>query len=190
MRRQIIPACKCLLIMCLLQKTENLSLLTTYSRFVNWIEIFFFFFFFFFFFAYLPSPKVALTPSGNYKPNARGSDACRGSNSFWTRTLDRYTRAGLSECVVSTMSGPPPKTTQDRTQTKDSFLTSPGIEPGPPGWKAMTLPTTPLRRRNKNQYKIFIKDTKQYSLSFHTKKSYQILDFPPFWSVKLSFASR
>ena len=25
-----------------------------------------------------------------------------GSNSLWTRTLDRYTRAGLPECVVST----------------------------------------------------------------------------------------
>ena len=26
------------------------------------------------------------------------------------------------------------------------FLTPPGIEPGPPGWKAGTLPTTPRRR--------------------------------------------
>ena len=42
-----------------------------------------------------------------------------------------------------------------RTQTKDThaipgqklkFLTPPGIEPGPPGWKAGTLPTTPRRR--------------------------------------------
>ena len=56
---------------------------------------------------------------------------------------------GLPECVVSTMSGPPPKTTQDRTQTNDihpipgqklKFLTPPGIEPGLPGWKAGTLP--------------------------------------------------
>ena len=73
-----------------------------------------------FFFAYLPSPNLGLTPSGTYKPNARGSDACRGSNSLWTRTLDRYARAGLPEWVVSTMSGLPPKTTQDRTQTKDT----------------------------------------------------------------------
>ena len=111
-----------------------------------------YFFFFFFFFAYLPSPNLG---PGTYKPNVRGSDACKGSNSFWTRTLDRYTRAGLSECVVSTMSGPPPKTAQDRTQTKDThpipgqklkFLTPPGIEPGSPGWKAGTLPTTPRRR--------------------------------------------
>ena len=72
--------------------------------------------FFFFFIAYLPSHNLGLTPPGNYKPNARGSDACRGNNSLWTKTLDRYTRAGLPECVVSTMSGPPPKTTQDRTQ--------------------------------------------------------------------------
>ena len=97
--------------------------------------------------------NLELTPPGKYKPNARESDACRGSNSLWTRTLDRYTRAGLPECVVSTMSGPPPKTTQDRTLTKDThqgqklkFLTPPGIEPGPQGWKARTLPTTPRRR--------------------------------------------
>ena len=46
---------------------------------------------------------------------------------------------------------------QDRTQTKDihpiaghklEFLTPPGIEPVPPGWKAGTLPTTPRRRIN------------------------------------------
>ena len=30
------------------------------------------------------------------------------------------TRAGLPECAVSKMSGPPPNTTQDRTQTKDT----------------------------------------------------------------------
>ena len=66
---------------------------------------------FFFFFAYLPSPNLGLN-----KPNARGSDACRGSNSLWIRSLDRYTRAGLPECTVFTMAGPPPKTTQDRTQ--------------------------------------------------------------------------
>ena len=46
----------------------------------------------FFFFAYLPSRNLGLTPPGTYKPNARGSDACRGSNSLWTRTLDKYTR--------------------------------------------------------------------------------------------------
>ena len=98
---------------------------------------------------------LGLTPPGTYKPNVRGSNACRGSNSVWTRTLDRYTRAGLPNCVFSTMSGPPPKTTQDRTQTKDRHpipgqklkcLIPPGIEPGSPGWKAGTLPTTPRRR--------------------------------------------
>ena len=113
------------------------------------------FFYFFFFFAYLPFPNLWLTPPGTYKPNARESDACRGSNSLWTRTLDRYTRASLPECVVSTMSEPPPKTTQDRTQTKDThpipghklkFQTPPGIEPEPPSWKAGTLQTTPRRR--------------------------------------------
>ena len=79
---------------------------------------------FFFSSVYLPFPKLGFTPPGSC-PNARGWDACRGSNSLWTRTLDRYTRTGLPECVVSTMSGPPPETTQDRkqrthTQSQDS----------------------------------------------------------------------
>ena len=79
------------------------------------------------------------------------------SNSLWTRILDRYTRVGLPECVVI-MSGPPSKTTQDRTQTKDThpipgqklkFLTPAETEPGPPGFKAGTLPTTPRRRMSR-----------------------------------------
>ena len=35
---------------------------------------------------------------------------------FWTRTLDSFTRAGLPESVVSTMSGPSP---EGRTQNTD-----------------------------------------------------------------------
>ena len=35
---------------------------------------------------------------------------------LWTRILDRYTMPGLPKSVVSTMSGAPPQTTQDRTQ--------------------------------------------------------------------------
>ena len=75
--------------------------------------------------SFLPSsfiypPQSRIYTPGTYNPNARGSDACRGSNSLWTRTLDRYTTAGLPECVVSTMSGPPPETTHGRTQTKDT----------------------------------------------------------------------
>ena len=106
---------------------------------------------------YLPSPNLGLTPPGTYNPNAHWSDACRVSNSLWTRTLDRYTMAGLPECVISTMRWPPPEATQDRTQTKDThpipgqilkFLTPPGFEPGPPGWKAGTLPATPRRLIN------------------------------------------
>ena len=82
------------------------------------------------------SSHLGLTPRD---PKARGSG---GSNSLWTRTLDRYTRAGLPEYVVRTMSGPPPETTQDMKQTKDThpilgqkfkFLTPLGIEPGPMG---------------------------------------------------------
>ena len=48
---------------------------------------------------------------------ARGSDACKGSNGLWTRTLDRNTRAGLPECVVWTMPGPPSQG-QHRTEDK------------------------------------------------------------------------
>ena len=39
-----------------------------------------------------------------------------GEQQSLDRTVDIYTRAGLPECVVSTMSGPPPETTQDRIQ--------------------------------------------------------------------------
>ena len=78
-------------------------------------------FFLSFFCVYLPSPDLGLTPPGTYNPNVRGSDACRESNCLWTRALDRYTRASLSECVVSTMSGPPPKTAQDAFILKLSY---------------------------------------------------------------------
>ena len=60
------------------------------------------------------------TQSRTYNPNARESDACRGSNSVWTTTLDIYTRACLPEYVVSTVLGPSPETTQDGTQIKDT----------------------------------------------------------------------
>ena len=120
------------------------------SFFFFFFFFFLFFFFFFFFFAYLPSPNLGLTPPGTYKPNA-----CRESNSLLTRTLGRYTRAGLPECVFSTMSGPPPKITGQNTKDthpilgqKLKFLTPLGIEPGPPVWKVGTLPTTPRRRIN------------------------------------------
>ena len=72
----------------------------------------------------------------------------RGSNCLWTRTLDRYTRVGLPECVVSTVSGPPLEAAQDRTQGTHTH-TIPGYELKfltPPGYKAGTLPTKPRRR--------------------------------------------
>ena len=62
------------------------------------------------YFCCLPSPNVGLTPRGIYNPNACGSYVCRGSNKLLTRTLYRYTRAGLLGCVVSIMSGSPPET--------------------------------------------------------------------------------
>ena len=80
----------------------------------------------------LPQSR-SYTP-GTYNPNARGAGACRESNSLWTRTLNRYTRAGLPECEVSTMSGPTPETTQSRTHTKDTRLIQEQIKiPGPAG---------------------------------------------------------
>ena len=47
-----------------------------------------------------------------YNTNARGSDASRANNRLWSRTLDRYTD------MVSTISGPPSKTTKDGTRNK------------------------------------------------------------------------
>ena len=91
-------------------------------------------------------PQSRTYTPGTYNPNARGSDACRGSNCLWTRTLDRYTRAGLLECVVSTMLGPLPETTQDR-KTKDT--PSPRIKikisdlAGNRKLSARLVPTTP-----------------------------------------------
>ena len=76
----------------------------------------------FWFLCYLPSPNAGLAPQETYNANARGTDNCRGSNRLCTRTLDRYTRAGLPECVVSTISGSPPKITQVRTHAKDTCL--------------------------------------------------------------------
>ena len=100
-----------------------------------------------------------LPQSRTYIPRdvqVNGSDACRGSNSLWTRTLDICTRAGFPECAVSKISGPRPETTQDRIQTIDTHpipveklkFYPPGIEPGPPGRKAGSLPTTSRRRIN------------------------------------------
>ena len=67
--------------------------------------------FYSFFFVNLPSPNLGLKPpTRTYNPNARGSDACRGSNSLWTRTLNTntqththththtHTRTDLPEC--------------------------------------------------------------------------------------------
>ena len=49
-----------------------------------------------FFRCYLSFSNIEVTPHGTYDPNAHGSDACRGSNKLWTRTLNRYTRADPS----------------------------------------------------------------------------------------------
>ena len=89
-------------------------------------------------------PNIGQTHPGTYNTNAPGSYACTGSNSLWARTLDTYTRAGLPECVVSTMSGPPSKTrmtehndTHPIPGQKIKFLIPPVIKVGPlPGWKA------------------------------------------------------
>ena len=78
--------------------------------------------------SYLSSLSVGLTPPATYNPNAR-----RVSNRLWTITLDRYTRTGLPECVVSKMSGSPLEITQDRTQRKHTPS---------PVWNSGTVPAT------------------------------------------------
>ena len=112
-----------------------------------------------FFFVYLPSPNLGLTPPRLTTQMPVGQLPVGGATVFgpehWTDTQGR----GLPECVVRTMSGPPSETTQDKTQTKDTypipeqklkFLTPPRIEHGPPLWKAGPLLTI-LRRRTRNQ---------------------------------------
>ena len=98
-------------------------------------------------------PNLGLTPTLGLTTQMPVSQMPVGGTVFGPEH-QTYTRAGLPECVVNTMSGPPPETIQDRTQRKDThpisrqklkFLTPPGIEPGPTGWKAGTLPTTPRR---------------------------------------------
>ena len=87
---------------------------------------------------YLCSEPSTYT-SGTCKSNVRGSDDCREKNRLWIRILHRNTMAGLRECVVSTIAGPPPETTQaehkgyrpsTRTEFKLKLLTPTGLE----GW--------------------------------------------------------
>ena len=79
-------------------------------------------FFLSFFLSFFPSFSGIYPPqSRTYKlrdlqPKCPWFRYLKRSNIHWTRTLDRYTRAGLRECVVNIMSGPPPETTQDRTK--------------------------------------------------------------------------
>ena len=73
--------------------------------------------FIFFFLSYLSSPHVRLPPPPELLSKFPWVRCLYGSDKLWDRTLDRYTRNGLPECLVSTKSGPPPETAQDRTQT-------------------------------------------------------------------------
>ena len=59
---------------------------------------------------------VIYPPSRDLQPKCLWVRFLWGCNRLWTRTLDRYTRVVLSECVISSLSGPPRETTQDRTQ--------------------------------------------------------------------------
>ena len=64
-----------------------------------------------------------------------------------------YTRASLPEYVISTISGPQPETTQDRTQNKRHTQSQDKIEisdsAGDRTRKPGTLPTTPRRQTKK-----------------------------------------
>ena len=86
---------------------------------------------------------------GTCNSNAYGPDACRRRTDFEPEHHRDTQRGASLNSVVNRMSSPPPQTTLDRTETKDThpisglklkFLTPLGIEPGPPGWKAGTLP--------------------------------------------------
>ena len=96
-------------------------------------------FLYFFCLWYLSSPNVWLSPSGTYNPYPRGTDACRRRNRLWSRTLDRYTRAGLPEFVSAQCHSHCQR--QHRTEHIGHTL-SPRIdikiELDPPGWKAGT----------------------------------------------------
>ena len=102
---------------------------------------------------YLPSPSVGLILPRTYNPNARETDVCGSCNRLCTRTLEKYTSAGLRACMTSTISGPQPEATQDNTKNtqpvpgqKLTFLTHAGMQPRPTGLKAGTLQITPRRR--------------------------------------------
>ena len=72
-----------------------------------------------------------------------------GGNRLRTRTLVRNTIESLLECVVSKMSGPPPKTTQDRTQRTHTQSVDKNWISDPAANRiraAGTLPTTPWRQ--------------------------------------------
>ena len=71
--------------------------------------------YFSFFFYYLSSTNVGLASPGPCNPNCPWVDDCRGSQTVGPK-LGRITRSGLPESVASTMLGPLPETTQDRTQ--------------------------------------------------------------------------
>ena len=48
-------------------------------------------------------------------------DTDLGEHRLWSRTLDLYTKTGLPGSAASRMSGPPPKTTPDRTKTNNTL---------------------------------------------------------------------
>ena len=101
--------------------------------------------------SFLPSPNLGLTPPGTYNPNARGKDACRGSKRLWTITLEGGPpwMCGQQNVIASAGDSTGQNTGKGYTPNPRIGIKipdPPGIEPGPPGWKVGTLPTTPRDR--------------------------------------------
>ena len=72
-----------------------------------------------------------------------------GRATLWIRTLDRYTRAGLPECVVSSVLGPPQETAQGRTQ---NIQPNPRIETKFPYTTGNRTRTAELEVRNSTDH--------------------------------------
>ena len=129
------------------------------------------------FISYLPSPNVGITPPGLTTQMLIGQMSV-GEHILWTWTLDKFTRADLSESVVNKIQGHPRDNTGQNT--KDTPSPRIGIKipdpagnwPGPPGWKAGILSTTPRRRTS------FYWDVKLYCTNLSTTTP---LQFDWYW---------
>ena len=99
--------------------------------------------------------KGLIHPSVTYCPNARGSDLEQETMDQNTRQVNKGEPPWIcgQQNVRTTARDNTGQNTQNTEKYTDAVpeqnlkcLTPPGIKPGPPGWKAGTLPTTPRRQ--------------------------------------------